>query len=110
MLDLSRPERFFILLLLITGLFCAGLSYYHKVNNASVEKINISESWPLIDVNKAGAEELERLPGIGPLLAYDIIAYRNRLSGFKNIEELMGIKGIGVKKFNKIKDLIIISE
>jgi len=110
MLNLSRPERFLILALLIIGLFCIGISYYHKVNSARIETIDIIEARSLIYINKAAPAQLERLPGIGPVLAYDIVLYRDNIGGFKDIEELKNVKGIGNKKFDKIKDLISISE
>ncbi len=61
-----------------------------------------------INVNEATAKELEALPGIGPTLAKNIVEYREKNGGFKSVEELKKVKGIGDKKFNDIKDLITI--
>lgn len=63
-----------------------------------------------INLNTADAEELDKLPGIGPARAADIIAYREQNGGFKNIEEIKEIKGIGDKSFEDLKDLITIGE
>jgi competence protein ComEA len=49
----------------------------------------------LLDVNAAGAGELEQLPGIGPRLAARIIALRSERGGFSRVEELLAVRGIG---------------
>ncbi|MFC1620986.1 ComEA family DNA-binding protein [Candidatus Omnitrophota bacterium] len=112
MLEISRSERSLILILLLAGLLCAGLSYYLKVTNSSCQSeiINIEEPLFLININTASALELERLPGIGPILAGDIVAYRQNTGGFKKITELKNIKGIGDKKLEKIKDHVTITK
>lgn len=63
-----------------------------------------------ININKASKEELEKLPGIGPVKAQRIIDYRERNNGFKNIDELVNVEGIGQKTLQKIRDLITIEE
>ncbi|MBU3912278.1 MAG: helix-hairpin-helix domain-containing protein [Candidatus Omnitrophica bacterium] len=110
MLDFSRPERRLILIFLILGLLSTGLSYRKKIFFQPAETIQIKEKRILIDINKADRMQLERLPGIGPVLAENIISYRDTAGGFKGKEELRNVKGIGSKKFENIKDLINISE
>ena len=61
-----------------------------------------------INLNAATAEELESLPGIGPVMAKRIIEYRNTHGSFYNIEEIKEVKGIGEKTYEKIKVLITI--
>ena len=61
-----------------------------------------------INLNIATRAELETLPGIGPVRAQAIINYRNQHNGFKNIEELKKVKGIGEITFQRVKDLIAI--
>jgi len=61
-----------------------------------------------IDINTASAKELMKLPGIGKITAESIIKYRQNIKKFSSIEDLMKIKGLGKKKFKKIKDLITI--
>ncbi|EFK09235.1 conserved hypothetical protein, partial [delta proteobacterium NaphS2] len=51
---------------------------------------------------------LSSLPGIGPAIAERIIEYREKNKSFKKIEDIMDIKGIGEKTFQKIKDLITV--
>ena len=57
-----------------------------------------------ISLNSATKEELMSLTGIGESKANDIISYRNSNGGFKNIEDIKNIKGIGDSIFAKIKD------
>jgi len=61
-----------------------------------------------ININTATAEELDSLSGIGPAYAQRIIEYRQSHGGFKSIEEITEIKGIGPKTFEKIKNEITI--
>ncbi len=60
----------------------------------------------IININTAMAGDLTRLPGIGEVMAERIIDYRTKHGGFKSTEELMKVKGIGEKKFEKIKEHI----
>lgn len=60
-----------------------------------------------ININTCTKEELMSLPGIGDVLADRIIQYREK-TPFKKIEDLMNVSGIGEKKFESIKDMIIV--
>ena len=62
-----------------------------------------------INLNTASEEELiENLDGIGPAMAKRIIEYRETNGGFSSIEELMNIKGIGEKRFEKLKNSVTV--
>ena len=63
----------------------------------------------VVNINTAPAEQLERLPGIGPKTAARIIEYRQKNGGFKKIEELMNVRGIGEKAFLKMKPQLTVS-
>ncbi len=63
-----------------------------------------------ININTADAVVLDKLPGVGPARAADIIAYRESKGGFKSIEEIKNIKGIGDKTFEQMKDLITVGD
>lgn len=61
-----------------------------------------------VNLNNAGIDELCALPGIGESTAQKIIDYRNRKGKFKKISDVINVKGIGKKKFEKIKEYLVI--
>jgi len=63
-----------------------------------------------LNLNAATLDQLETLPGIGRKVAERILEYRTKSGGFKKIEELMNVKGIGEKSFLKIKPLITVAK
>lgn len=56
-----------------------------------------------IDLNQASAAQLTRLPGIGEALAKRIVDFREQHGPFKRVEDLMKVKGIGEKSFQKLR-------
>jgi competence protein ComEA len=63
-----------------------------------------------VDINKATANDLQKLPGIGPSLAKQIVAYREKHGPFRRVEDLMAIKGIGFKKWKEIKPFVRVGD
>jgi competence protein ComEA len=63
-----------------------------------------------ININTAPAGDLERLPGIGPARARDIVAYRETMGPFAATESIMEVSGIGEKTYERIANYITVSE
>ena len=59
-----------------------------------------------ININKVSLSEIQKIPGIGPVLAARLIDHRNINGSFKSIDELLDVKGIGSKKLEKIRGWI----
>ena len=62
----------------------------------------VASSQERIDLNTASTEQLETLPGIGPVLAERIVDYRDFHGPFEHAEQLMDVPGIGVKRFAQV--------
>ena len=62
-----------------------------------------------ININTAGARELENLPGIGETMAARIVAHRERYGAFRRAEHLMMVRGISDKKFRALQPLITVN-
>ena len=78
-------------------------SYYKKmISNIDGVIINTGK----ISLNSASIKELMTLPGIGESKAKLIILYRDQNNGFKSIEEIKNVKGIGNSIYEKFKDYL----
>ncbi|WP_291317075.1 helix-hairpin-helix domain-containing protein [Desulfuromonas sp.] len=73
---------------------------------AAPQKSEVVESIATLNVNAAGAEELESLPGIGKVTAERIVAYRSEHGDFATPDDLVHVKGIGEKTLEKIRYLV----
>ncbi|SDC68785.1 competence protein ComEA [Paenibacillus sp. UNCCL117] len=61
-----------------------------------------------LDLNRATAEQLDALPGIGPSRAQAIIELRKKLGGFRSVTQLKEVKGIGAQTFKKLEPLVTV--
>ncbi|MBP3722222.1 MAG: ComEA family DNA-binding protein [Selenomonadaceae bacterium] len=78
----------------------------HARRTADVLSENSSTNSDIININTATAEELQKLPRVGPATAKSIIEYREKHGNFKTIEEIKNVPRIGEKTFEKFKDKI----
>ncbi|MBN2318718.1 MAG: helix-hairpin-helix domain-containing protein [Acidobacteria bacterium] len=99
---MKKKMKITLLFVLILGLAIGPVSVPAQQSGGdtvSAEKVNL---------NTATAEQLESLPGIGPASARNILEYRKKVGKFNRIEEIINIKGIGEKKFLKLKNRLTV--
>ncbi len=61
-----------------------------------------------LDLNDVSTEDLCLIPGIGESLAQEILAYRQRRKGYRSVEELKNVRGIGEKKYETFKKFFVV--
>ena len=59
-----------------------------------------------MDLNKANAEQLDGLPGVGPVTAQRILAWREAHGRFTRVDELAEVEGIGAKTLERLTPLV----
>jgi competence ComEA-like helix-hairpin-helix protein len=62
-----------------------------------------------LDLNRASEAELDRLPGIGPVRARDILAQRGRMGGFRKVDDLLEVRGIGPATLERVRPYVFVS-
>src|SRR5258706_14379681 len=63
-----------------------------------------------INVNTANSEELQQVPGIGPVTAEKILQMRKSYGAFKSVDDLLSIKGLGKKRLEKMRKYLTVSK
>jgi competence protein ComEA len=99
--------------ILETGTFLAvekeeGQEIKIKLGRMAVDKLLVFSI--ALDLNRVSMEDLCLIPGIGESLAQEIVAYRERRKGFRSVEELKNVKGIGEKKYKSIKNFFALKK
>ena len=79
-----------------------------QTNTSSSKTGSSTKKEAKININTAGAEELQELSGVGPALSERIIAYREANGRFARIEDLQNVSGIGETRFANLKDKICV--
>ncbi len=69
---------------------------------------NGTESIQPLDLNQATAEQFEMLPGLGPKKAQALVEFRTKSGGFKNVQQIVRVKGIGPKMFKRLQPYLFV--
>src|SRR5688572_21517301 len=93
---------------LLVLLLALGAPVSAQEKPAAKSKTAAAPSSP-INLNTATVQQLEALPGVGTRTAQLIVEHRQKSGGFKKVEELMNIKGIGEKSFLKLKPMVTVA-
>ncbi|MEK6630993.1 MAG: helix-hairpin-helix domain-containing protein, partial [Acidobacteriota bacterium] len=104
------PVRQVVCLLFVCALLTAnGLVPESWAAQQAVSPAAKSAVAAVVNLNTATAEQLAKLPGVGAKTAARIIDYRQKNGGFKKIEELMNVRGIGEKIFLRMKSQLSVA-
>ena len=80
--------------------------YVPGISEPELPRSNSAGPSEKISINTASAPELERLPGIGPVLAQRIVEYREQNGPYQRLEDLLEVEGIGPSKLESLRDYV----
>jgi len=63
----------------------------------------------VLNLNTATVEQLQRLPGVGRVLAARIVEFREKKGGFKKVEELLAVPGISERKWKVLREYVTVN-
>ena len=101
--------RMMTAIVLVLGLVATFASAQEAARPPAKGATSSASSGAPINLNTATVAQLETLPGIGKSTAERILEYRQKNGGFKKVEDLMNVRGIGEKSFLKMKALITVT-
>lgn len=93
-----KNQRFVLPVLLLFA-----ICFFCTLSIAADTSSTTAQSGSCININTAPVDQLQDLPGIGPEIAQRIVEFRKTVGPFKTVEDIMKVKGIGEKRFEKIK-------
>lgn len=98
----DRIRRFHLLQFALT--FCIALLLAFPLTAAPKKKLPAHP----IDLNAATLQQLEELPGVGPVTAQKILDFRKKSGAFKSVNDLLAVPRISKSKFAKIKPYVYV--
>ncbi len=99
---MTKTKHIFTLLVIL------AMAAVSTVSLGAAEKPAAAGADKLVNINTADAAQLARLPQVGPKMAQRILDFRKSSGGFKRVQDLLKVKGIGEKVFAKLQPLITI--
>ena len=98
-MTLRKKNLAWVVLLALGLSLTPAVTLAQKAKPPSTEKVNL---------NNATEDQLQTLPGVGPAMAKKNIEYRSKNGKFSKIEDILNVKGIGEKKFQRMKDRLVV--
>jgi competence protein ComEA len=95
-------------LLLLAMMFVVGFAGLSPATVSAAENPAAKVSVETIHLNRATAEQLQLLPGVGPALSERIVSYREEHGPFNSVDQLVAVKGIGEAKLARLKDQLTV--
>jgi competence protein ComEA len=90
-------------------ILCLGISLAAMPSIAMAQKdAGQPSAMEKVNLNTATVEQLQTIPGIGPAMAKRVVEYRTKVGKFVKIEDILNVKGIGEKMFQKMKDRLTV--
>jgi competence protein ComEA len=105
-----RQRRLAVAIVTALALLAAAAASPSLAAGPADNKSGAASSKQKIDINRAGTEELATIPGIGKSLAQRIVDFRDEHGAFTRVEDLLKVKGIGEKSFQKIRPHVKVSQ
>src|SRR5579864_4263189 len=90
-------------------LFCACSALFLVVSAFAAPATKKPPLKP-ININTANSEELQQVPGIGPVTAEKILQMRKSYGAFKSVDDLLAIKGLGKKRLEKMRKYLTVGK
>ncbi len=107
--NLQGTLRSFLLLTLLIASATACVKLPRRATSTG-ERVSTTQApnhpSPPVSINRASREELERLPGVGPVLAARIVEHRERHGPFRKVEHLLIVRGVSERRFREMRPLI----
>ena len=93
------------------GVFLSGGWQRGGVNITTQKRTDVQENLPQkININTADEAQLQQLPGIGPVLAGRIVAWREENGAFVIVEDLLAVEGIGLATLEGLREMVVTEE
>ena len=86
----------------------AGRTITEPQKTSQTSAITPTKGSKWLDINRATVQELQALPGIGEVLARRVVEQRKARGSFRAVEDLLEVKGIGEKRLNSLRPLILV--
>ena len=94
--------------ILLLSSACVTLPRHEAAAIQTSVRSPLSETSPRININSASTPQLEKLPGIGQVIAGRIVEHRKQYGPFRRAEHLMMVRGISDQKFRAIREMIVV--